>query len=331
MIKDSRERVAEPEVVDTGGIGPEQLKTWLGHAGASLDLTGQTFTDCDFSGLDLTGVIGARAATLIRCDFSGADLFGASFQDSVLTSCNFSGAQLGKCEFWGTRITDCTFEGALMIRSEFSGAVMVGSTFRRANLLAASLSDSVLRNCVFGGADLSGALVSGNEEDGVSWSHVTGLVRSAAVASALAGSVVAAPTEASFFSVAQQLVDASFDDTAALEHLLGLRFVPGGDNEYFQFFRAQRESGPLFTAAELRADRHNRARAILTVTTARSVCVTRKAVLGRFVQPTLTPPSPHSPASESYVSFMVKGARLSFGFTQQRPGCVASVVVDRLE
>jgi Pentapeptide repeats (9 copies)/Pentapeptide repeats (8 copies) len=306
----------------------------LGRSGGlPRDLTGQTFVDCDFSGLDLTGVLGARVSSFIRCDFSGADLFGVPFQDSVLDGCNFSGAQLGKCEFWGTRISDCTFEGALLIRAEFSRAVIMDSSFRQANLLAASLSDSVLRRCVFDGADLSGALLSGNQEDGVNWSRVTGLIRTVAVASALAapGAVAAAPTETRFLSVVEQLLGYSLADPDAPGLRLGLRLAPDGGNEFFQFFRAEQASAPLFTAAELRQDRRNRARAILIVTVSNSVCVTRATVLRRFGQPTLTPPSPHSSASEEYVSFKVNGAKLSFGFTQQRPECVASVVVNRLE
>jgi hypothetical protein len=67
----------------------------------------------------------------------------------------------------------------------------------------------------------------------------------------------------------------------------------------------------------------------LVVSLSKSVCIARDSVLKKFASPIITPPSPRSTEAQSYIAYMLKRGKLSFGFTQDRPDCVASVVVDR--
>ncbi len=325
-------------------IGPQELTALLaqhrdylsGAGGQQLDLSGKAFADCDFSGETLHGIVGARAAVFTRCNFSGADLYGISFQDSTIVACDLNAAMLGKCEFWGVTISDSTFEDATLIRAEFSGATIRDTRFAGANLLGGVAADSSLTRCVFDRANVTGAAISGNQEIDVSWQNVTGLVVRAAVAPGARTAAGRPMVEQRLFSAVDQLVSGSLAEMDAVAKTLGIALHASGETAHIRLFASE----PLvfapgsdfgFTKAELRQNKHDGKRVILTAQLADSACVTRESVLKKFPSPTISPPSPESENSQAYISLTLKGARVSFGFTQDRPDRVASLTIDQTE
>lgn len=330
--------------------------------GEQLDLSDAEFIDCNFSGEMLNDIVGARGSVFTRCDFSRADLYGISFQDSSLVGCKFNEAKLNKCEFWGVNVSDSTFDDAILMGAEFSSATMNDSHFLRVNLRGGALAQSTLTRCIFDDADVTGAAISGNKEKDVSWKNVKGhvakaanltLVATTAAALALSSAAVLATGEGArvaasqtaaqavveklFFSVVDDLIASSFSDANGVAKILNTTVVAAGETEHFHTFSGGEKrlvaagAGLAFTEVEIRQNKQDNKRAILVATLASSVCISRDAVLKKFTSPIFTPPSPRSIESQGYIAYTLKGAKLSFGFTQDRPDCVASVVVDRTE
>jgi uncharacterized protein YjbI with pentapeptide repeats len=295
--------------------------------GKQLDMSGKEFIDCDFSNQVLHSVVGARVCNFTRCNFSHADLYGISFQGSRFVACNFNQAMLSKSEFWGVNVIDSTFDDAIMIRAEFIGATVHSSSFLRANLLGSALTQSTLTGCIFDAADLTGAAVSDNKETDVSWKNVTGYVAKATAQAAI---------EKLFFSVIDNLIACSFSDANVVAKILGTSLTAASETEYFRTLMGGEKqpmaaaAGLTFTDVELRQNKQDKQRAILIATLSKSICIARNSVLKKFASPSITPPHPASSDALGYIAFEVQGMKVSFGFTQSRPDCVASVVVDRL-
>lgn len=195
----------------------------------------------------------------------------------------------------------------------------------------------------------------------MSWKNVKGHVAKAAnltlVASTAAALISSATTSASgeetvvaasqtaaqavvekrFFSVVDDLVASSFSDANAVAKILNTTVTAAGETEHFHTFTGGQKQpivagvGFAFIDVEIRQNKQDSKRAILVVSLSKLVCIARDGVLKKFASPILTPPKPRSNESQSYIAFTVKGGKLSFGFTQDRPDCVASVVVDRTE
>jgi uncharacterized protein YjbI with pentapeptide repeats len=333
-----------------------------GVGGEQLNLSDAEFVDCDFSGQMLNDIIGARGSVFTRCNFSRADFYGISFQDSTIVACKFNEAKLNKCEFWSVNVSDSTFDDAILIGAEFSSATISDSSFARANLRGGALAQSTLNRCVFDDGDVTGAAISGNKEKDVSWKNVKGHIAKAAnltivatTAAALAMSsattsatgeearVAASQTAAQtvveklFFSVVDDLIASSLSDANAVAKMLNTTVAAAGETEHFRTFAGGEKrpiaagAGLAFTDVEIRQNKQDSKRAILVASLSKSACIARDSVLKKFASPIMTPSNPRSTESQSYVAFMVKGGKLSFGFTQDRPDCVASVVVDRTE
>ncbi len=333
-----------------------------GAGGEQLNLSDAEFVDCDLSGEMLNDIVGARGAVFTRCDFSRADLYGISFQDSTIVACKFNEAKLNKCEFWSVNVSDSVFDDAILMGAEFSSATISDSRFLRANLRGGALAQSTLTRCVFDDGDVTGAAMSGNKEKDVSWKNVKGhlakaanltlvattaaaLAMSSATASAIgdesriAASQTAAQAvvEKLFFSVVDDLMASSFADANAVAKILNTTVVAASETEHFRTFVGGEKrpiaagAGLAFIDVEIRQNKQDTKRAILVVSLSKSVCITRDSVLKKFASPIITPPSPRSTEVQSYIAYMLKGGKLSFGFTQDRPDCVASVVVDRTE
>lgn len=341
----------------------KQHRDYVKNAGGEqLDLSDAEFIDCNFSGEMLNDIVGARGSVFTRCDFSRADLYGISFQDSTMVACKFNEAKLNKCEFWSVNVSDSTFDDAILIGAEFSSATISDTHFVRVNLRGGALAQSTLTRCVFDDADVTGAAISGNKEKDVSWKNVKGhvakaanltLVATTAAALALSSATTSATGEEArvaasqtaaqavveklFFSVIDDLIASSFADANAVAKILNTTVAAAGETEHFRTFSGGEKrpvaagAGLAFTDVELRQNKQDNKRAILVAGLSKSVCIARDAVLKKFASPIFTPPSPRSTESQGYVAFMVKGSKLSFGFTQDRPDCVASVVVDRTE
>lgn len=324
-----------------------------GKSGEQLDFSEREFVDCDFSGQTLHEIAGARGASFVRCNFSRSDCYGVNFAHSTFADCNFTGAQLNKCEFWDATIHNTRFDDAVLRDAEFSKANINGGRFTRANLRGAVLADSVLSQCVFDGADLSGAAISDNKETGVSWTNAIGIIKRAAAAAAVttlgALSMEKSRAEAEaraeaqqttidglFFSVVDQLLATPLSDVAAVAKTMNIAALkPGSDTAHFQsFFSGEQRPvhvGLAFTKVELRQSKTDTKKAILIGEVAEASCITRAAVLKRFPAPKMVPPSPQSRDSQGYLSVSLQGARVSFGFKQDRADCVASVVIDRID
>lgn len=333
-----------------------------GAGGEQLDLSDAEFIDCDLSGEMLNDIVGARGSLFTRCDFSRADLYGISFQDSTMAACKFNEAKLNKCEFWSVNVSDSAFDDAVLIGAEFSSAKIANTSFLRANLRGGALAQSSLTRCVFDDADVGGAAISGNKEKDVSWKNVKGhvakaanltLVATTAAALALSSAATSATGEEArvaasqtaaqavveklFFSVVDDLIASSFADANAVAKILNTKVAAAGETEHFRTFAGGEKrpiaagAGLAFTDVELRQNKQDSKRAILVAGLAKSVCIPRDAALKKFTSPIFTPPNPRSTESQGYVAFVVKGMKLSFGFTQDRPDCVASVVMDRTE
>jgi uncharacterized protein YjbI with pentapeptide repeats len=333
-----------------------------GDGGEQLNLSDAEFIDCDLSSEILTDVVGARGSVFTRCSFSRADLYGISFQDSTIVACRFNEAKLNKCEFWCVNVSESTFDDAILIGAEFDRATISNTSFLRVNLRGGAVAQSTLTRCVFDDADVIGAAISGNKEKDVSWKNVKGYVAKAAnltlvatTATALAISsattsasgeetvvaasqtVAQAVVEKLFFSVVDDLVASLFSDANAVAKILNTTVTAAGETEHFRTFTGGEKQpiaagvGLAFIDVEIRQNKQDSRRAILVASLSKSVCIARDSVLKKFASPILTPPNPRSTESQSYIAFTVKGGKLSFGFTQDRPDCVASVVVDRTQ
>jgi len=106
----------------------------LRHAvlGAWDDGRGNVYTQVDFTGADLRGLV-SPAATYIDCDFSEARLDGIDFQSSAFTRCRFAG-ELRDVIFWDHGFRTGKPDPNRMEDVDFTDAVLRFVEFRRLDL-----------------------------------------------------------------------------------------------------------------------------------------------------------------------------------------------------
>jgi len=84
--------------------GVDRWNGWRSHhptipcSLAGADLSSGYFFECDFKGVDLSGV-SFRRACLIGADFRWANLTGADFSGAYLSEANLTGARLNDANF----------------------------------------------------------------------------------------------------------------------------------------------------------------------------------------------------------------------------------------
>jgi uncharacterized protein YjbI with pentapeptide repeats len=127
----------------------------LFRAGAKLrDMSGAVCKrPCDFSGLNLTGVVFDRA-TLAYADFSDCILAGTSFKKATLTGANFSGLDLSGVPFDEAGLQDAFFRGCTLTGASFERAFLEGADFSGAKCQDVASKSSRLDGA---GADFCGA------------------------------------------------------------------------------------------------------------------------------------------------------------------------------
>lgn len=125
------------------------------------DLSKQTISDMDFSGLDLSGV-DLSYSTLTNCKFDEAELVGTCMEGSILENVSFHKADLTDCNLIMAKgDKEINFSEALMPRvqmqhSNFQKANMNGALLFSADLTRANIAESELKNAICTKCDFEG-------------------------------------------------------------------------------------------------------------------------------------------------------------------------------
>lgn len=127
-------------------------------------------TGCDFREEDLIGLRTERVI-FTECDFSGVDLTDSVHLGSAFRNCRFIRSALWhstfrNCSMLGSTFEDCRFRPVICDEVDFTLAVLAGADLRGVDLSdcrfrETSLVRADLRTAVLRGADLTGARTQG--------------------------------------------------------------------------------------------------------------------------------------------------------------------------
>ena len=161
--------------------GVEKWNRWKRQNSAlRINLTGITFSDMDFSNINLQYTLMNRAE-FINCNFTEADFRSSSLQYATFKGCNLDFAKFENAVIRGANLSGSTLcnadlkfsllSRAQLIGTNFSNADMRGASLRRANLENAILKNCILRHASLVECDIENSDFSNSEIYGISaWS-----------------------------------------------------------------------------------------------------------------------------------------------------------------